>query len=205
MSIPSGATAARYNELIISLPPDSAFHTMFELCRKARPVMQFCRLFLVAFSVLAGLGLTACSSPITPYRPEVVQGNFVSSEQVQALRIGMPRQTVRDILGTPLVTSLFHVERWDYAFTIRRQGAEPQQRRLSVFFRADMLDRIEGDPLPTEAEFAAKVDTRRPTAKTPSMQATEEALSKFPPKAVPAAPSVSPVTGAGNYPPLESQ
>ena len=204
MSIPSGATAARYNELIISLPPDSAFHTMFELCRKARPVMQFCRLFLGAFSVLAGLGLTACSSPITPYRPEVVQGNFVSSEQVQALRMGMPRQAVRDILGTPLVTSLFHAERWDYAFTIRRQGAEPQQRRLSVFFKADMLDRVEGDPLPTEAEFAAKVDTRRPTAKTPAMQASEEALSKFPPKAAPAASSVAPAMGAVNYPPLES-
>lgn len=204
MSIHSGATAARYNELIISLPPDLAFHTMFEFCRKARSVMQSCRLFWVAFSVSMGLGLAACSSMVTPYRPEVVQGNFVSSEQVQALRMGMPRQVVRDILGTPLVTSLFHAERWDYAFTIRRQGAEPQQRRLSVFFRADVLDRIEGDPLPTEAEFAAKVDTRRPAAKTPAMQASEEALSKFPPKAVPATSSVAPAMGAVNYPPLES-
>ncbi len=177
---------------------------MFELCRKARPAMQFCRMFLVTFSMLAGLGLTACSTWMTPYRAEVVQGNFVSSEQVQALRMGMPRQTVRDILGTPLVTSLFHAERWDYAFTIRRQGAEPQQRRLSVFFRADVLDRIEGDPLPTEAEFAAKVDTRRPTVKSPAMQASEEALSKFPPKASPAVPPVAPALGAASYPPLES-
>ncbi len=174
---------------------------MFELCRKASHSL---RLIGITFSVLMGLGLSACSSILTPYRPEVVQGNFVSSEQVQALRMGMPRQAVRDILGTPLVTSLFHGERWDYAFTIRRQGAEPQQRRLSVFFKADVLDRLEGDPLPTEAEFAAKVDTRRPIAKTPVMQASEEALSKFPPKALPALPAAAPAIGAGNYPPLES-
>ena len=178
--------------------------------------MNLLRLLLARGWVLASLAtLAACAAiddpmaqamrSVTPYRTEVVQGNFVSKEQVQALRPGMTRNQVKDILGTPLIASVFHADRWDYAFTIRRQGAQPQQRRLSVFFKGDVLDRLEGDPLPTEAEFAAKVDTRRPTAKTPSMQATEEALSKFPPKAVPAAPSVSPVTGAGNYPPLESQ
>ena len=106
------------------------------------------------------MGLTACSSNLI-YKPEVVQGNFVSREQVQALRPGMPRQAVRDVLGTPLVTSLFHANRWDYAFTIRRQGSEPQQRRFSVFFKNDVLERIEGDPLPTEAEFTAAATADR--------------------------------------------
>ena len=49
--------------------------------------------------------LTACGSfdglsnrmvsSITPYRVEVVQGNFVSREQVEALRPGMSREQVR--------------------------------------------------------------------------------------------------------------
>ncbi len=178
---------------------------MFEFCRKAFAMRLQSRSTWTAIVLLASLGLSACSSWITPYRAEVVQGNFVSREQVQALRIGMPRQSVRDILGTPLVTSLFHADRWDYAFTIRRQGAEPQQRRLSVFFRGDALDRVEGDPLPTEAEFAAKVDTRRPTPRTPSLVAGEEALAKFPPKALPADSAQTPGKGVGNYPTLESQ
>ena len=59
---------------------------------------------------------------ITPYKVEVVQGNFVSKEQVEALKPGMSRQQVRDILGTPLVTSVFHGDRWDYVFTLKRQG-----------------------------------------------------------------------------------
>ena len=147
-------------------------------------------------------GLAAC---VTPYHPEVVQGNFVSREQVQALRQGMPRQVVRDILGTPLVTSLFHDQRWDYAFTIRRQGTEPQQRRFTVFFTGDVLDRVEGDPLPTEAEFAARLDTRRAPSKLPQLKVDEAELAKIAVKKsappINAAPApVGPVT----YPPLES-
>ncbi len=179
---------------------------MFESCRNAPEFLRQPRRFMALACVVAGLGLTACSSNLI-YKPEVVQGNFVSREQVQALRAGMPRQAVRDILGTPLVTSLFHADRWDYAFTIRRQGAEPQQRRFSVFFKADVLERIEGDPLPTEAEFAAKLDSRRPPAKLPELKATEADLAKFPPKSVPSpgageptAPAAAPVS----YPPLEA-
>jgi outer membrane protein assembly factor BamE len=160
-------------------------------------------------ALVFGFVLSGCSSlPDIPkiYKADVVQGNFVSREQVQALRAGMPRQAVRDVLGTPLVTSLFHADRWDYAFTIRRQGTEPQQRRFSVFFKGDMLDRIEGDPLPTEAEFAAKLDTRRTTTKTPELKASEADLAKFPAKPVAAAETSQAATPVApvSYPPLEA-
>lgn len=146
--------------------------------------------------------VSACSS-IKPYKAEVVQGNFVSQEQVQALRPGMPKQVVRDILGTPLVASVFHADRWDYAFTIQRQGAEPQLRRFSVFFDGDRLVRIEGDALPTEAEFAAKLDTRRPPSKLPPLKASEDQLAKYPSRAAPAAEPAAPAVPV-TYPPLES-
>ena len=65
--------------------------------------------------------LSACSAiddpmaramrKVTPFRVEVVQGNFVSKEQVQALRVGMSRNQVKDILGTPLIASVFHSDR----------------------------------------------------------------------------------------------
>ena len=178
---------------------------MFEFCRNASDFSRQQRSFFALICVVAALGLTACSSPVI-YKPEVVQGNFVSREQVQALRAGMPRQAVRDVLGTPLVTSLFHADRWDYAFTIRRQGTEPQQRRFSVFFKGDVLDRVEGDALPTEAEFAAKLDTRRAATKLPELKATEADLAKFPAKPAPAAGTAQPAAPAApvTYPPLEA-
>ncbi len=176
---------------------------MFESCRNAFVFLRSSRKLFACAWVCVALGLTACSSNLV-YKAEVVQGNFVSREQVQVLRAGMPRQAVRDVLGTPLVTSMFHAERWDYAFTIRRQGAEPQQRRFSVFFNGDVLERIEGDPLPTEAEFAAKLDTRRPPTKLPELKATEADLAKFPAKSAAGAAQPAAPAGPVTYPPLEA-
>ena len=138
-----------------------------------------------------------------PYRTEVVQGNVVTREQQQLLRPGMTRVQVRDLLGTPLITSVFHANRWDYAFTIRRQGAEPLHRKLSVFFDGEALSRVEADELPLEAEFAARLDTRRPSGKPPVLEAKPELLEPFK-KRTPAAPSTPSQEPAPDYPPLES-
>lgn len=138
-----------------------------------------------------------------PYVPEVVQGNFVSQEQRQALRLGMPRAQVRDVLGTPLVASLFHADRWDYAFSIKRQGVPEQAFRLTVAFKGDALDRIDGDELPSEAEFVKRLSSNRQPAKVPTLQATDEQLSKFPSGRAPAAPALAPALPA-SYPPLEA-
>ena len=137
-----------------------------------------------------------------PYRTEVVQGNVVTREQQQLLRIGMTRLQVRDLLGTPLITSVFHANRWDYAFTIRRQGAEPLNRKLSVFFEGDVLTRVEADELPLEAEFAARLDTRRPAGKPPLLEAKPESLEFFKSRA-PVAPAVPGQEPVPDYPPLE--
>lgn len=138
-----------------------------------------------------------------PYVPEVVQGNFISKEQRQFLRPGMARVQVREVLGTPLVASLFHADRWDYAFSIQRQGVAPQNFRLTVHFKGDMLERIEGDELPSESEFASRLIRPRSAGKLPPLQAREEELKKF--SATPAVrPEILPaVTAPRTYPPLE--
>ena len=161
---------------------------------------------LLMLASLSGCGITQgwSSDVFKPYEPEVVQGNFVSREQRQVLRPGMTRAQVRDVLGTPLVTSLFHADRWDYAFTIRRQGVPVQQFRLTVYFSNDLLSRMEGDELPSEAEFAQRLSRPRPAGKVPTLEATEDQLRSFPsrqPAAAPAAPAVPP---PAVYPPLES-
>ena len=143
------------------------------------------------------------ASSITPYKVEVVQGNFVSREQVAALKPGMSRLQVRDVLGTPLVTSVFHADRWDYVFTLKRQGVQSQARRLTVFFKGEVLERFEGDEMPTEAEFVATLDNKRKDAKVPVLEASEESLKQF--SAGRTAPAPAPVEPAASasYPPLE--
>ena len=145
------------------------------------------------------------ASAITPYKIEVVQGNFVSKEQVAALRPGISRTQVRDMLGTPLIADAFHKDRWDYVFTIRRQGVEPQQRRLALYFKDDALVRFEGDEMPSEAEFVATLDSKRKSAAVPQLEASEDKLRQFAAEnrqpAEPALPPPAPLTA---YPPLES-
>jgi outer membrane protein assembly factor BamE len=117
----------------------------------------------------------------------------------------MSREQVRQVLGTPLVTSLFHADRWDYVFTLKRQGSEPQQRRLAVFFKDDAMERVEGDTMPSEAEFVSTLDNRRKGGKVPRLEATEEELRAFPKarSAAPQEPTPAPAAPV-NYPPLES-
>jgi outer membrane protein assembly factor BamE len=167
------------------------------------------RASLPALLVLAGL--SGCSltqglhsDSFKPYVPEVVQGNFVSREQRQYLRPGMTRAQVRDVLGTPLVTSLFHADRWDYAFTIRRMGVPAQQFRLTLQFRNDLLSSIEGDELPSEAEFVQRLSRPAPAANVPALEASEEQLNKFPARKTEPAKPLPSVPLPATYPPLES-
>jgi len=146
---------------------------------------------------------------ITPYKIEIVQGNFVSKEQVELLKPGMPRAQVREVLGTPLLTSVFHADRWDYVFTLKRQNVEPQALKLTVFFKGDVLERFEGDAMPSESEFVSRLDSRRKLGKVPVLELTDEQLkaAEKKPAAASAAPATPPAPMAppsASYPPLES-
>jgi outer membrane protein assembly factor BamE len=182
------------------------------------PAIPQRRPWLLLGAVAAGLCLGACSSvgnsargaltAVTPYKVEVVQGNFVSKEQVAALKPGMTRQQAREILGTSLLTDVFHSNRWDYVFTIRRQGVEAQQRRLTLYFNGELLERFEGDPMPSEEEFVAQLDTRKRRGSVPPLEASDDQLKKFdPPKDKPAdnapAPAAPQPPLPPVYPPLE--
>ncbi len=151
--------------------------------------------------------MAGCSSLPTQlvrvHKIDVVQGNVVTREQAQALRPGMPQQMVRDILGSPLVSSVFHADRWDYVFAVSRQGQPMQQRRLTVWFNNGVLERSEGDELPSETEFVASFARRPAAGAAPVLQASEEQLQSLP-SAGQSSPSAAPVSAPQRvYPPLE--
>lgn len=155
-----------------------------------------------------GTSVSTLGGALTPYKMDIVQGNVVTREQVQVLQPGMPREQVRSILGTPLLASVFHAQRWDYVFTFKRQGQEPQQRRVTVFFKGDVLERVDAEALPSEVEFVASLDTKPMQAEAPLLQATDaqlQAFAKDNPK--PASPAVAPTPAPlpASYPPLESR
>jgi outer membrane protein assembly factor BamE len=159
----------------------------------------------------AGTSMSTLGGLITPYKIDVVQGNVITKEQVSALSTGMTRVEVRDVLGTPLLQSVFHANRWDYVFTFRRGGEAEQIRKLAVFFDGNNLARVEADEMPTEAEFVAALVVRPLTGKERVMEASEASLKAFDEsnrknaaQPVPASGSTAPVAPTQSYPPLDS-
>ena len=141
---------------------------------------------------------------ITPYRIEVVQGNVVTKEQIAAVRPGMTRTQVRNIMGSPLLTDIFHADRWDYVFTIKRQGAEPQQRNIVLWFDGEQLKSVEAPELPSEQEFVASIDTFKSKRNAGSLALTEDERKALPVPPKPEPTPIQPPEGAArSYPPLE--
>ena len=164
---------------------------------------------VAALAVLT-LGLGACSSLSThhdltdalrPYRPDVIQGNFVSAEMAAQLKPGMTRDEVRNILGTPLLQDVFHADRWEYVFSLRRGYATPIVRRFTVYFDKDgRMVRSDGDPLPSEDEFVAQINalhqgwTKPKSLTAEQLQAEIAAAAKSAPPTPPASAPSGPLT-----------
>jgi outer membrane protein assembly factor BamE len=89
----------------------------------------------------------------SPYRPDIQQGNFVSQEMLNQLKVGQTRDQVKFVLGTPLLSDTFHGNRWDYPFYLARGNGELTTSRVSVYFKDDKVDHFDGGNLPVEREY----------------------------------------------------
>ena len=105
-----------------------------------------------------------------------------------------------------MLTDLFHADRWDYIFTIRRDGTAPQRRHIALFFEGETLKRIDKpDTLPTEREFVASIDTFTTARNAPALALSEAQIKALPLPVKPALTSApEPAGPARNYPPLEA-
>jgi len=88
----------------------------------------------------------------------VPQGNIVTQEMVNQLRLGMSKKQVNYAMGTPLVVDVFHPERWDYIYSFQSGQHSREQHRVTLYFEKDLLARIEGDyhPQPPSASTVEK-------------------------------------------------
>lgn len=90
---------------------------------------------------------------LTPYRPDIHQGNIITKEMVDNLHEGMTKNQVIFLLGTPALKSIFHQEEWDYIYFFDPRSGDESIRKLVVYFDEDgRVDRIESDKMPDETE-----------------------------------------------------
>jgi outer membrane protein assembly factor BamE len=96
-------------------------------------------LIAVIFSALA-----ATSGCV--YRANIAQGNLIEQEDLDQVEIGMTRNQVRFLLGTPMIDDPFHQNRWDYVYYLKVGRKDATFKRwISIFFEEDVVSDIRKD------------------------------------------------------------
>ena len=75
------------------------------------------------------------------YRPDIQQGNAISPAQFQRLQIGMTKEQVRYLLGSPVTHNVFHENRWDYYYYLITGAGKREYNRVTLFFEDERLSR----------------------------------------------------------------
>lgn len=96
--------------------------------------------FLVTFT-------TACSKgPLSPFKRDVRQGNYITQAMVDKLKPNLTKSQVQNIMGSPTLISVFRQNIWDYDYLlIPGDGSKTQHRALSLYFKGGKLIYYKGD------------------------------------------------------------
>ena len=103
-------------------------------------------MFILALSALA---ISACTKIVPIHHVEIQQGNLLTQQQVNQLKLGMTKAQVQQIMGQPILRSTFDPNRWDYVYTMKADGKPYQQQRITVFFKNDRLLKTAGSLEPS--------------------------------------------------------
>jgi len=99
------------------------------------------RYLIIAIALVSLLTSTGCV-----YRQAIAQGNLIEQEDLDQAELGMTRNQIRFLLGTPMIDDPFHKDRWDYVYYLKigRQDAT-FKRWVSVFFEEGLVSEIRKD------------------------------------------------------------
>lgn len=95
--------------------------------------------------ILAALFLSACSSWV--YRYDVPQGNYLEKKGIEKLQVGMTKEQVKFILGSPVVIDTFDDDTWSYVYRLKSGRGDEfnRQKQLILKFSNDELISATGD------------------------------------------------------------
>ncbi len=155
---------------VVALKP--SFRHFFWRLATASPRAFAAWLLVPAVALLPGCQVLDTYLPtmrsLGVYKLDINQGNYLSQDMVEKLKVGQSKQQVRLILGTPLVTSAFRDNRWDYIYEFVRQAKTLEHRQFTVYFVDDKLARWEGDEMPVSAAVLNRAATDKSLGHIPS-------------------------------------
>ena len=99
------------------------------------------RYLIIAIILVSLTASTGCV-----YRQSIAQGNLIEQEDLDQVEIGMTRNQIRFLLGTPMIDDPFHKDRWDYVYYLKVGREDATFKRwISIFFENDLVSEIHKD------------------------------------------------------------
>ena len=93
------------------------------------------------------------------YSIAVQQGNIVTQTMVDQLQPNMTKKQVLYVMGSPMLTDIFHANRWDYIYANKTIDGNYEQKNLSLFFSEDgHIIGIQGDFKPSDKPVKVVAD-----------------------------------------------
>ena len=92
---------------------------------------QLTKAFLI--SILSLGAISGCSS-LSPFKVAILQGNIIEDKDVEQLAKGLTKDQVQYLLGTPLLNSPIHQNRWDYFYSVKVGETVIGEKKLSLSF-----------------------------------------------------------------------
>jgi outer membrane protein assembly factor BamE len=97
-------------------------------------------------SIIAiALSLSACSSWV--YRIDIPQGNYLEQKNIDKIQVGMTKEQVKFVLGSPVMIDSFDKDTWNYVYRFKSGRSEKLnlQKNFTIKFEDEKLISAEGD------------------------------------------------------------
>lgn len=130
--------------------------------------------------ILCAVALTACGIKMPGvHRIPVQQGNYLEYKDVSQVKVGMSRDDVKAILGTPVVGALFNQSRWEYVYKLRTEKYGLFENLYTVYFEDDVVTRFESDIEPPKEEEVLEAEIVEPVdVEAEALEKAEEVLEQ---------------------------
>ena len=93
------------------------------------------------------LSLPSWAKPKMPsidvYKPTILQGVNLDIKEVNQLQLGMSKQSVMNLIGSPSIIDPFHQYQWDYINHSTIDGEIEIRYRLRLIFSGNLLSEID--------------------------------------------------------------
>lgn len=110
-----------------------------------------CKKLTAAVVVLVMLTAGCSTFKKVVYRPDINQGNYLTSTDVAKIQKGMTQQQVAYTLGTPMLQDPFGTQTWFYVFRQQPGHEDIAQQTLTLTFNsAGVLTGIQNEPALTK-------------------------------------------------------